>query len=348
MVVRGVRDLTGKQIPFAPFGCDGLNLFSAAAGADIGPNVLRRGENIRSSRSVLEQRMGDAKIVKLTDPAAAAGALTFGAVGKYATIANAAQLRLAKGSWGLRGTYNAKRNGANTSFMLSSRPNGQTWHVLGVSLAGATGIASIQWRDTASASHTLALPAVADDTRQDLLALYDAYAGTFRTWVNGTLATSVTGLSSTLQLAQSPADWHFCVEYENGVGVVANSQFLGAMDAWTLFTFPGMAPSLEDADSNPTLRDMLIAHSSREWPAPEWDAVVFNYDFDGGVGASVIDSSKHKNHAIITGVPTSGAGVANSSVVGNYIGRQEQPNGAETNLVVAAGSLYYEPLNAGV
>jgi len=226
-----------------PYGVGGVDLFTDAA--NLAPEFLSRGENLRSGRGPVERRDGWAKLYKPTD---VCGSKTFGADTKYATIPAAAQLVIAKGGWGLHVSYVLRwPNAGKTAFVLSSKPSGGTFHVLKHTVSDA-GQPTTKWRDSSGADREIVGTAVADATTVHVLALFDPTVGTFTQYVNGASSgTPVTGLDSALTLAQNTGvEWVVGVEKETGASVTADTHFDGAIDSLTLFSFAGTRPSSGD------------------------------------------------------------------------------------------------------
>lgn len=327
------RDTSYEVLPIIPIGRDGLDLFTDAAA--LPPSALIRSENMRLSRGTADRRLGGLKLGKYASPG---GALTFGTTGKYATIPAATQLLVPTGGWAFRLSGTAKRpSGGNTSYLVSSRPTGQTYHVLKVTLSDA-GVLTVTWRDAGNTDRTVACTALDDEATFHLLAIYDAPAGTFTVYVNGASSgTPLTNLDATLQPIQtSGVVWAFGVEKETGNAVTANSQFLGKMDAATLFTLRGTRPS----SGTTTLASVLRKHTFRSWPTPQMAEVLFHYDFDSTT--TFYDGSNYKNHGTISGTPTLENAVAYDGAMGQTIHTIQSPSSQRTNVYGAGGGVYYE------
>jgi hypothetical protein len=226
---------------------------------------------------------------------------------------------------------------ATLDYLLSSRPSGQAYHVLAVTLS-ATGAPAVLWRDSAGATHTITGDVVADGATVHLLAIYDAPSGTFTLYVNGVSSgTPETGLASTLTPAQdSGVIWAFGIEKQTSAAVTTGTGFEGKLDSATLWSLRGTRP----ASGTTTLVDVLKKHSLRDWPAPEADGVLFHYNFDST--ASLKDWSRFKNHGTVNGSPSATAAVALPSMNGNVAHLLQSPDGRRTNVVAAGGALYYE------
>lgn len=300
---------------------------------------FRRLENVRISTQALVRRMGSARVFEATDNTASR---TFGANTKWATIPAAAQLLLPKGSWALRTSFVATRPAAAaTAFLLSSRPAAQTYHVLRVILSD-DGVVTVEWRDSAGATHSVAAAAVSDGATFHLLAIFDAPSGTFTVYNAGaSTGTPLTGLASTLQLAQDAGViWAVGIEKETSAAVTADTFFPGAIDALELFSMPGTRP----AEGSPSLVDTMRKHTFRQWPNQGSAMLRFQYGMDEASGTSMIDSSDWKNHGTYVGAPSSSSKVARSRPLGNYVGTYQNASGNTFNLVAAGGALYYEAM----
>ena len=316
-----------------PFGSGGVDLFTDAA--NLAPEFLSRGENLRLAHGPVERRDGWAKLYQPTD---VCGSKTFGTTGKYATIPTAAQLVLAKGGWGLHVSYVLRwPDAGKTAFVLSSKPSGGTFHVLKHTVSDS-GQPTTKWRDSSGADREIVGSAVVDGTTVHVLALFDPTAGTFTQYVSGAASgTPITGLDSALTLDQTTGVvWAVGVEKETGAGVTADTQFTGAIDSLTLFSFAGTRPSSGDT----TLAATLLRHSARQWPAPQMDSVIFNYDMDAT--DAMYDSSRFKNHASLVGSPTNTAAVALSSMPGNHVGSFDGPLGKRVNIFGNYGRLFFQ------
>lgn len=299
--------------------------------------AFRRLENVRLSDQALSRRPGSGRLFEATDNT---GSMTFGADTKYATIPATSQLLLPKGSWGIRASVTAVRpSGGNTAYVLSSRPNGQTYHLLRITLSSA-GVFTVEWRDTGGNTRSVATSAVSAAAAAHLLAIFDAPAGTFTVYVDGVASgTPLTGLASTTQMAQdSGVVWAVGVEKETAAAVTANTHFDGAVDALTLFSMPGIRPS----SGSPSLVDTLRKETFREWVNPASGMVRFHYGLNETVGTTMYDASDYKSHGTYVGTPTPSTKVALSRPVGNYVGTFQNASGVTSNLVAAGGRLFYE------
>lgn len=319
-----------------PLGGDGLDYQTSPA--LVPPSVLTVGENIRINQGVLTRRLGRRKVYAASDPG---GSKTFGAVTKYGTIPAAAQLEIPAGGWALNLHFTAVRpSGGNTAYVLSSRVNGQSYHVLSVTLSDA-GVVTTTAQFQSGGSKSIASGAVSAAGTVHLLVIHDAPAGTMTQYINGVSdGTQITGLATSDALVTGTGeDWHIGVHYNPATaGVVANTNFDGKVDGLTLMTLAGTRPS----EGSPTLASTLIKHSFRQWPSPWMDMVLASYDFDESSVTSMTDRSRFKNTASLTGTPTNTAAVAYSSIVTNHIGFSQFPTGRKSNLMGSWGRLFYE------
>ncbi|MCI0635573.1 MAG: LamG domain-containing protein [Actinobacteria bacterium] len=306
--------------------------------------ALRRGERVRVQDQALSRAPGAKRLQVFTDNTAAR---TFNDVGKYATmpaLVAGSALFVPAGGFGFRLSFIATRPPTGPAFAWSLKPASAVTYIYRVSLA-STGVLTVSWRDTAGTTHTVATSAIDDGATVHLLAVYDAVLGTYTVYIDGTsVGTPETGLAATLKpWAAIGTVGVFGVEKETGAAVTANSQFVGAIDAFTLFTFSG----IRIASGSPALLDTLRKHTFRQWPNPALPYVLCHYDFDEASGSVLYDRSRHKNHGAYTGASTSGASVALAFPVGNYVGTFQGADGRRTNLFAAGGNLQYELIRAG-
>ncbi len=296
------------------------------------PSYAPRIENGDLTDDVLARRTGALKIYKASD---ATGSKTFGATTKYALLTAADQLLLPAGGFAVLAHFVATRPSAgNTAYIWSSRPSGQTYHIIKITLSDA-GVITVTWKDSGGTERTVACTAVSAGATVHLLAYFSASAGTFTVYINGASSgTPLTGLSSTLKPAQDASvAWAFGVEKQTGAAVTANTNFDGACDDFVLFR-------------NPPPVAMLLKHSGRGWPNPGDDRVVFHYSFDGSSTTVLTDHSWFKNHASLVGTPSNTAAVAMSSMNCNFLGSAGRPDGSRVNLYGSHGRLFYETMRA--
>lgn len=327
-----------EVISLVPPGVGGVDLFTHPA--SLPPEVLARSENCRNLRGPLERREGVAKLYQPSDPC---GSKTFGTDAKYATIPSAAQLLLPKGGFGFKASFVATRPASGkTAYLIASLPLGLS-EVFWVTLSDA-GVVTAAFRDTGGNVVSVASTAQTQSDALHLLALLDPILGTWTLYLNGRASgTPASGLSSTIQPIQTPSViWSVGVEKETGAGVTADTLFPGAIDALTLFQFQGQR--LGVATTAGTLANMLLRHSGRQWPTPQQDMVLFNYDMDKA--NEMVDSSRYKNDASLVGTPTNTAAVAKSTMAYNFIGSFDTPQGARTNVIGNAGRLFWQKLRA--
>lgn len=335
-----------EPVTFSPFGAGGVDFFTAPA--LVPPEMLSEGYNLRSSDLGLSRRPGAAKVAQLTSGGASK---TFGADTKYATITAASQLLIPRGGWALRVSFTAVRPSAgNTAYILSSKPSGAAYNVMQLTLSDA-GVPAFSWRDSSGNTWTVTGSARTAGMPTHALALYDAPSGTFNLYINGVaVGTPITNMGALVQPSQTPTDWFIGVEKETGGAVTANTHFDGAVDGLTLFSLAGTRP----ASGTPSLASVLVKHSFRQWPCPQMESVLFNYDMDGSGLSSLPDTSRFGNDATVTGVITSTSEVAYASLVGQYLGTYEGAGsvdldmGAAYNLAAANGTLYYETVRRAV
>lgn len=329
--------------PISPIGGDGLNLFEDGL---LPPSYVVRSENARASRGPWERRLG-AK--KLSRPTNIAKSVVFNDDTKYATLpataatGSASALLLPVGGFAVYASFtNVWPASGKTAYYVGSRPNGQSYHVFSITVSDA-GVITVTWRDTGNTARTVATSAQSNGATIHLLAVYDAVAGTFTVYVNGTSSgTPLTGLASTLQPEQDTGVvWTFGVEKETSAAVTADSKFPGKIDRFMVRTLAGMRVS----SGTTTPVTMLRRHSFREWPCPQDPSVRVCYDFNEASGTTLYDWSDFKNHGTYVNSPTLGSDpVAYAAMPGQSIGSVSSPSGQRTNVVVAGGQMQYEVL----
>lgn len=341
MPLHGTRRMSWTTTALSPLGAKGVDV--ATNPAVLPAQFLALSENLRLDEGVAASRAGGRKLVRLV---AAGASKTFGADTKYALIPAADQLVIPAGGFFLRASFTAVR-GAGTTYLLGSRPNGQTFHVLSVTLTSA-GAPVVTWRDSGGSTRTVTAAVVADGATVHLLAIYDAPAGTFTLYINGASSgTPLTGLASTLKPDQTASVvWSIGIEKESGAAVTAGSGFLGKIDALTLGSLAGTRPSETRGDS--TLAATLVKWSRQQWPNPDADGLIFNYDLDGTSLTTLSDSSRFRNHAAVTGTPTDTAEVAYLAAPAGIIAQHEGVDGSAFNVVEAGGVFAYQQLKIGV
>ena len=329
--LRNVREDSGQVLSLRPIGAGGVDLFTDASALD--PSVLSRAENITLAKGTADRRKGALKLTKFQT---AGASRTFGTDAKYATFTP--PLIPAGGFAFYRHFVATRPAGGNTAYVMGSRPTGQTFHVILITLSDA-GVITVTWRDSGGNDRTVATSAVTDGSTVHLFAIYDAVAGTFTVYVNGASSgTPLTGLDSTLKPVQTTGVvWTFAVHKQTAAAVTANTHFDGVDDGFTLFTLRGTRP----ASGTTTLAETLRRHSARTFPTPQADYVLAHYDNDEASGTVMYDHSKYKNHGTYAGGPSVTFDVALLSVPTNLITRYGHPNG-EVNVVVSAGDAFYE------
>lgn len=329
-------DLT--RLSLAPYGAGGLDEFTHES--LLGLEFLRRADNVRSPKGSLDRRAGDKKLWKFSETGATASK-TFGADTKYATIPAAAQLETLDAGFALFKHFKAVRPSAgNTAYILSSRVNGQSYHVLRATI-DENGAVTVGFEKTSGGDCAVTTSAITANASTDLLALFDPVGGTFTVYVNGASSgTPVTGLSiADGPIAGTGTAWHIAAHYNPATtSIVANTHFDGALHGFTLLSLRGLRP----ASGSTTLVDTYIRHSSRVWPAPQAPHVIFHYDCLSTSLTTLTDASRFKNDATVTGTPTNTGGVALGSIPANYVGYVDAATGRGDNVVGSAGRLFYE------
>lgn len=342
MPARTTRRDSWESATLSPPGKGGVDLFTnAAALPDL---VLARAENIRLARNVASRRKGAAKVAQIVSTGASK---TFGTDGRYALIPAASHLVIPAGGFALRVSFTAVRPSAgNTAYIVSSRPPSQSYHHLRVILSDA-GVCTVSWYDSAGNTRSVATSALTADATTHLLAVYDPDAGTFTVYINGASnGTPLTGLASTLKPAtEATVVWAIGVEKETSAAVTADTHFDGKVDGLTLFTLRGVNASTTNGTR--TFVRTLIDWSRQQWPNPEMDCVLFNYDMDEASLTTLYDSSRFQNHAAVTGTITSTAEVAFLAAPGNGVHRFEAFDGETWNVVEQGGTFAYEKIRAG-
>lgn len=340
MAYQNVAVNTGETITLRPIGAGGVDLFTDPSALD--PSVLSRCENVDLSRSTADRRPGAIKLSQVVTTATSGHAYTFGADTKYATFAPPL---IPAGGFAVVLHFEAVRPASGkTAYILSSRPTVVAYHVLSVTLSDA-GVITVAWRDSSATAHSVACTAVADGLAVHLLAIFDAVAGTFTVYVNGSSSgTPLTGLDSTLKPLQTASvTWAFGVEKQTGAAVTADTHFDGAHDGMTLFTLRGLRP----ASGTTTMAETLRRHSARAWPSPSQVFILAHYDMDETSGTVMYDRSNQKNHGTYVGTPTVGVPVALVSAPCNYLGTIDVPSG-KANIVAVFGKLFYESQSQAV
>ncbi|MFQ5471736.1 MAG: LamG-like jellyroll fold domain-containing protein [Dehalococcoidia bacterium] len=338
MPTRRTRRRDAEWLDFFPLGQEGLDYETDAALAS--PSALVVGENVRPEDGLLARRAGARKIYQFSDSTASR---TFGADTIYATIPAGPLSTIPAGSWVLNLHFTAVRpSGGNTAYILSSRVDGQSYHILSLTISDA-GVPTLSWtKDSDASSVSIAMSAVSAGAAVHLTAVFDAALGTFTTYVDGASdGTPVTGISTTEQPKQSSATaWHVGVHYNPATSsVVANTHFDGKVDGFCFQSLRGQ----RIASGSPTPLSAILKHSLRQWPAPQMRSVLACYDFDDGA-TSMTDRSRFENDGTITGTPTSTAAVALPSIVTNHIGRVQFTNDRIANVAGIGGALVYEDL----
>lgn len=328
------KEDSGETFTLRPIGAGGVDLFTDPTALD--PSVLAALENIEISTGTANRRAGALKLAQLAVPGTAGASHTYAATTKYATFTPPL---IPTGGWAVSRHFTAVFPGAGkTGWILGARPNGQTFHVLKITISDA-GVITVTWRDSGGNDRTVACTAVTDGATVHLLAVYDCVGGTFTVYINGSSSgTPLDGLSATLKPDQTAGVvWTFGVEKETGQAVSANSNFDGKSDGMTLFTLRGKRP----ASGTATLIETLRRNSGRVWPNPAQDFVLAHYDEDEASGTVMYDRSNQKNHGTYVGTPSVTTPVAMLSAPTHYVGTFET-NAGKWNLIGSFGALKYE------
>lgn len=335
--MRGARSLR-----IMPPGIEGLDLHTAP---DLVPLTrITRGENVRAPRQALERRGGRSKIATLTDVTAAAGALVFGSTSVYGKVAAAAHLLIPKGGFGVRIFFRVSApSGGNTGHLLASRVTGKAYGPLSFTMSDAR-VLTAAWRLESDESEVaISSSALTAGTDHSALLTYDPYSngGESRLYVDGAEdGTAVTGIGEDEQPMQDGPDYYFGILWDPDAGPaapVANSQYTGALDACTLFSFAGRKIA-QAGPGGSTLLATLRRQARQDWPNPQSAMVRWHYGFDGTVATqAILDASRFQNHLVLTGTPASAAAVALRAVNGQYVGTLQRTSGEALNVVAAGG-----------
>ena len=318
-------------------GSQGVDLYTRQG--QLPDFACRRLENCRVQDGALSRRLGSKRLHAFTNNT---GAYTFAATTKYATFTPPL---IPAGGWADLIHFTAVRPSAgNTGWVIGSRPSGQAFHVRKVTI-DENGAVTSAWTDSGGTARTVTTSAITANAVVHLLSIYDPVAGTYTVFVDGTSSgTPLTGLASTLKPDQTTGVvWTFAVEKQTGSAVTANSNFDGAVDAYTLFTLRGV----QAAQGSPSLVGTLKAHTFRQWPNPAMPMVLAHYPLDETTGSVMYDYSKHRNAGTYVGTPTAGAAKAISFPVGNFCGVFQKANGARVNLCGVGGAAFYETVRSG-
>ena len=327
---RSVQHESAQTLNLRPPVTEGADYFTSPA--DLEPGFLRQSENVRFRDRRLSRRLGPQKVYRASSPC---GSKTFGTTGKYATIPAAAQLLVGYGGFALHFSVVASR-GAATAQLLHGQDGADSVPPLDISLS-TSGVltALVNW--DAGGSSSVVSAALADGSTQHGLFVYDAPSGTLNLDLNGVaVGTPVTGLGSAKRPVQT-ANMAWLVAAKKTAAAVVSQPWIGAIDSLTLFSLAGARP----ASGTTTLLSTLLAHSQRQWPTPQMDCVLFNYDMDAA-GAVMKDSSLFANNATVTGTPSDTGEVALSSIPMNFVGALDAADGSRSNLIGSAGRLYYQ------
>lgn len=322
-----VLTLGTPEHPLFEGGVD-LDVHASSLGASFSPRI----ENGDLQDGVVSRRTGAKKVYRPSD---ATASKTFGTTGKYALLPVATHLVIPAGGFARLSHFVATRPaGGNTSTIIGNRPTGQGYQVFGLHLSDA-GVLTSTWKDSGATTRAVATAAISDGATVHLLEYFDASAGTYTVYVNGSSSgPPITGLSSSLRPdTTAGVAWVFGVEKETGAGVTANSMFLGALDDIVLFR-------------NPPPVAMLLKHSARGWPTPTDPRVLFHYSFDGSSTTVLADHSGFKNHATLVGTPSNTTAVALTSMNCNFLGAIGRPDSSKVNLYGSHGRLFYETMRA--
>lgn len=248
-----------------------------------------------------------------------------------------------KGGFGLKHSFRADRpSGGNTAHVISSKVSGKAYGPVSLTLSDA-GVVTVAFRKESDESEvSVSFTAVTDGADFHLLAVYDPVAGTFTGYRAGDAeVVSTSGIGGDEQPMQDAADWYFGVD-TNGSGTpVANTEFDGLVDAFTLFQFKGI-------DLSGGMLTTLRRFAWMAWTNPGSKTVLAQFDMDQISGSEVPDRSRYRNNATITGTLTQDSEVAITAYPGNFTGIVRNLGGRRDNVVVQGGRLFYETLAVDV
>lgn len=338
-----------------PVGGDGLIL--TAAPAMLPPGAWRISRNAVTDAGTYARRAGDVKVSRLTDAADTHGAKVFGATAKYATMPIPL---IPKGGFAVKFHHTATRDATLRWLWDSAQSFNYATRVIWADLTAA-GVfeINVKWSDGTTSSITTA--ALVNGSELHGLLVYNPKAGTLTLYINGDVAGApITGLSAELQPYQSVAyPWYLACTFNPTVGVQANTGVVGALDAFTIFSFKGIE-DITDSDSTvePPRKSLLTELRERnyqDWPNPADPMVLVHYGMDEAVAGTgpLYDSSDAQRHGTYFGAPTNAAGVARRAQNGQFLGTTKRTNVGDTedgilNVAIAGGQTYYETIREGV
>lgn len=339
---RSNHQSSDSTLSLVPFGSGGLDLFTHES--LLGLQFLRQADNVRNPKGSLERRKGDKKIAAFTDRSASK---TFGADTKYATIPAASQLQtLAAGFAFIFGITAVRPGAGDTGYILSSRINGQSYHVLRATI-DENGLLTVGFEKASGGDCAVTTTALSSGAAARCLAIFDSVAGTFSLYVNGIAnGTPVTGLTvADGPIAGALTDWHIGAHYDPATtAIVSDTHFDGKCQGFTLLSLRGMRA----ASGTTTMASALARHTAHVWPAPQAPNVLFNYDFFHTSTTTLYDQSRFKNHATLTGTPSNTTSLIPASVIpANFVGYLEGPDGRADNVVGSTGATFYETILTG-
>lgn len=335
------RKSEAKAFSFVP-GTTGLDLFTHDS--LLPPTALRTAEHVRLSNGALERRPGSVRLDALS---ASRTALSFGAAGDYGVVTAATHMLIPRGGFAVRLSFKATRPSAsNTAYLFSSRASaGKNYGWLTVTLSDA-GVSTWEWRKESDESAvSIASTAHAADATVHALFVFDADAGTTTLYIDGVSdGTPVTGISSDEQPMQDAVDWWFGANHDGSAVAVANTEFLGDIDAWCVFAFRNTNIS----EGSNTLLSALKRHTLMEWPNPRGSMVVSCFDFNDASVATEPDRSRHSADITYSGTPTKDTALARSVVLGQHVGVLQRPTGERVNLIGWQGRIAAQTVRQGV
>lgn len=300
--------------------------------------ALRRAERVRVHDGALVRAPGAKRVHVFSGQGRSR---TFGTTAKYAIVSEHEALRLPKGGCGFKLSFES---------VVGSGATGTLMHGNDVTFTDTppfyvhqrdNGVLKVFVNWQGGAQSVLTSGVLVDAQTYNLLVVYDPFAGTLSLYLDGDLVDAATGLASDLQPVQT-IDMHWLFGVAE-IGGVATQPFIGALDAFTLFSFAG----LRVTDGPVPLLDTLRAETFRQWANPRDPMVRAQYDFDETSGTVLYDRSRYGNHGEYVGASTSGAALAHTREIGNFVGVFPAADGSRKNVLGAGGNTYYEAILAG-
>ncbi len=321
-------------LSLSPFGVGGVD--QSTSENILTPDILRRGENLRSALGPCSRRLGAQKVYRASQVGAAR---FFGADTKYAKITANAELLIPLGGFFLS-THFVAQEGAGDTYILANRQPSQTYGVVWLVMSSTRTLsASVRW--SSGSTTTITTSVLTLSATYHALLVYDDILGTLTLYLNGAVAATATP-GTGLQPAQTAGiDWYIGVEWNPSAGpaaVTAGSAYLGDIDGLVLGTLKGIRPASGDS----TFLAMLLKWSKVAWPAPQADYILGAWDMDEASGTTMYDRSWHLNHGTYVGSPTVTTALALSTTPANYIGNHDTPLGKRINVFAAGGNLLYQ------